>query len=276
VPRTRRAGAPIVADAVESYLGLVDAEVGGLVEGLYLEGSVALGDFRPHASDIDFVATTRVPPDAAALAGLERVHVRLRGLRPRPFFEGIHVTWDDLARDPALATAGPSTHEGLFRAVGGGDRNPVTWHTLARHGVACRGPAVADLDVWADLDVLAAWQDANLDEYWGRLLDCGAQLASTAGLFGLTRYAAAWTVTGVCRLHYTLAAGDVTSKDGAGRYALEVFPDRWHRVIGEARRIRRAEPGGSLYPTPLTRRRDVLAFGRMVVADGHRLYAERP
>jgi hypothetical protein len=37
-------------------------------------------------------------------------------------------------------------------------------------------------------------------------------------------------------------------------------------VAGEALRIRRAEPGAG-YRNPLARRREVLAFGHMVIAD---------
>lgn len=45
---------------------------------------------------------------------------------------------------------------------------------------------------------------------------------------------------GVTRLHYTLATsmGMMTSKAGAGTYALEAFPQRWHRIVWEALDIR--------------------------------------
>lgn len=79
---------PLVEDVVGTYLALVDAEASGLVEGLYLEGSVALEDFRPRASDIDFVAVTASPLHDSALAALERVHARLGEHRRRPFFDG--------------------------------------------------------------------------------------------------------------------------------------------------------------------------------------------
>jgi hypothetical protein len=36
----------VVDDVVGSYLDEVDAQVRGLIEGLYLIGSVAMGDFR--------------------------------------------------------------------------------------------------------------------------------------------------------------------------------------------------------------------------------------
>lgn len=50
-----------VSDVVDTYLRVVDEEAPGLVEGLYLVGSVALGEFRPHTSDVDFVAVTAEP-----------------------------------------------------------------------------------------------------------------------------------------------------------------------------------------------------------------------
>ena len=54
----------VVRDTVRAYLEAVDAAAPGLVGGFYLVGSVALGDFRPDSSDIDFVAVVEVPPQA--------------------------------------------------------------------------------------------------------------------------------------------------------------------------------------------------------------------
>lgn len=182
---------PSVAETVSAYLAAVDAEAPGLVEGLYLVGSVALGDFRPGASDLDYLAVTADRPGPAAVAALARAHHRLRQARPRPYFDGAYVTWADLARDPATVPAGPGSHEGRF-AADAGERGPVEWHTLARYGVAKRGPAPADLTVWADADRLAAWTDGNLDRYWGRLLDRCARLPSRGGWWSASRYAAVW------------------------------------------------------------------------------------
>ena len=59
---------PSVERLVAAYLTLVDAEVPGLVEGLYLTGSLALDEFRPGRSDVDFVAVTAAPVEAATWA----------------------------------------------------------------------------------------------------------------------------------------------------------------------------------------------------------------
>ncbi len=96
-----------VAAVVDAYLRVVQAEAPGLVEGLYLTGSVALGEFRPRTSDIDYLAVTATPPDPAAVAALARAHHRLRRLHRRPFFDGRYVTWQDLASDPRLVEPGP-------------------------------------------------------------------------------------------------------------------------------------------------------------------------
>ena len=94
----------------------------------------------------------------------------------------------------------------------------------------------------------------------------------------------------MCRLHYTLATGKIGSKEEAGDYGMRTFPERWHLALRESLRIRRADrarpdvasafsemiddlrireaaDGGSLYSTPVARRRDVLAFADMVITD---------
>jgi len=71
-----------VREIVDAYLVMGNAEAPGLVEGFYLVGSIALGDFRPHESDIDFIAVTAVRPDAATLPALRRLHART-GIRTR-------------------------------------------------------------------------------------------------------------------------------------------------------------------------------------------------
>ncbi|MGW4848342.1 aminoglycoside adenylyltransferase domain-containing protein [Nocardia brasiliensis] len=265
---------PLVAQTIDSCLALVDAEAPGLIEGLYLEGSVALDDYRPGASDIDFVAVTAAPPDRAAVAAFERVHARLRQRQPRPFFDGSYLTWADLAAGPAAAAGQPTSLEGKFRPRGT-DQTPVTWHTLAGHGVTLRGPDITELDIWTDAAALAAWQNANLDDYWARGLAAGARLASKHGLGLLTEFGTVWTVTGIARLHYTIVSGDITSKDGAGRHARQYFPDRWHRLIDEALRLRRNNSRTSLYRSPFARRRDILDFGHTMIADAHDVYSRR-
>ena len=289
---------PIIGKVVMAYLDAVDSEAPGLIEGLYLTGSTALDEFRPNTSDIDFVAITATRSDAAMLAGLARAHARLRRFCRRPAFDGLYATRADLASHPAHAEGLPYSHEGCFHASGGrGD--PVTWQTVARRGIPYRGPKPEALEIWTDVEFLATWTLNNLDVYWRRLLVRAVRFPDPWSLTAFTTYGAVWIVLGISRLHYTLATGEICSKEAAGRYAIQTFPEQWHRVLNESLRIRRADrarpdlasavteiaadlricapgQGGSLYRTALARRRDVLAFGDMIIADACCRYGKRP
>ena len=283
---------PLVARVVAAYLEEVDREVPGLVEGFYLTGSVALGEFRARTSDVDFVAVTGPPLGTTALDALARAHARLRTRLPHPHLDGMYATWVDLAQDPALRR-GPHSHEGRFHAHARGPGDPVTWHVVAKHGVAFRGPAPAEVPIWTNAAVLAAWIQNNLDTYWRRLLHCAARPVDPWFVASHMAYGAVWIVLGTSRLHFTLATGDVCSKEAAGEYALRTFGDRWHRVVRESLFIRRADRArprvgsalaevvdhlrprccggwGLHYATPFARRHDVLAFGEMVISDAER------
>ena len=81
-----------VEHATRAYLGIVDEAVPGRIEGLYLVGSIALGDFRPAQSDIDFIAVVSGAPGTDELEALARVHARLRDQVWRPDLFGVYVT----------------------------------------------------------------------------------------------------------------------------------------------------------------------------------------
>jgi hypothetical protein len=260
-----------VQPLVAAYLGRVDAEAPGLIVGLYLAGSIALYDYHPHQSDVDFVAVTEARADPVTLAALQRVHAGLDARVPRHVFEGIYLTWDDLARDPAACGPVPYVHERQFIPAGRFELSPVTWATLARHGVRVRGPRTDTLAIWDDPAVLDRWVRQNLEAYWRPWLARHSRLASRDGLASLSARATAWGALGVSRLHATLAGGEITSKYGAGLYAMRRFPPRWHHVLVEALRIRRGDRGPRIYRTPFGRRRDLLADVAMVLDDARGL-----
>ncbi|MBP0459801.1 aminoglycoside adenylyltransferase domain-containing protein [Streptomyces montanisoli] len=258
---------PLVREVAGAYLTLADAAVPGLVQGLYLTGSVALGDFPRRGGDIDFVAVSAVPPSPAQTAALKQVHARLAGHVRRPFFEGPYVTWDELAGDPADAAPGPYAHRGGLLAAVPHGRQPATWQVLARHGVTLRGPHARDLTVDTSPGELVLWARESLTRYWRPWWERGSRLLTSEGLACLGAEAATWGVLGVSRAHRALATGEAVSKTAAGRYARAAFGPEHHRVLDECLRIRGGETGGRLYTNPLTRRRDVLAFVNAAIED---------
>jgi hypothetical protein len=255
---------------VARYLALADAAAPGLVEGLYLVGSVALGDFHPRTSDVDFIAVSSAPVNEGSRQALASVHADVAAEAGGPAFDGIYVTFDELKHTP-LNTAGPVHHDGLL-TVGPGGRSPVEWATLAWHGVRVRGPDPTELAVHADATELTAWTLENLDQYWARWITQSKDPATRTAMAMLTDWGVAWGVLGVSRQHYTVATGRITSKTGAGRYAFGRFPARWRGVIEEALRCRPEPvsvpaPGRAAWP----RREQAVAFMEAAAEDCRRL-----
>lgn len=129
---------------------------------------------------------------------------------------------------------------------------PVVWHSVADHSIAVR-PAVGErragagsVQVHRDEVALRDFCRENLGSYWAGWARRGADGASRTGMALLTDWGIAWCVLGVLRLRYTIATGAITSKSGAGSWALAggVALDAGEpALVAEALRLRHvAEP----------------------------------
>jgi hypothetical protein len=219
-----------VKQVTSLFLDLVDEAAPGLVEGLYLHGSIGFGEWYAGRSDVDFVAVTADRPTTEEVGVLRDVHARVGETFLRPPLDGFHVTWADLARPSYDCPDVPCILGGDWRDQGRFDVNPVTWHELAWHGVHVRGPRLEDVDVWTDTQALQEHSHRNLQEYWAGQLELLARFPDEGAKPDLV----AWFVLGVPRLHHVLETGRLTSKDGAGRHAVATFGERWRPVVAEA------------------------------------------
>ena len=238
----------------------IDAAHPGALVGLYLVGSIALGDYRPGASDVDFIAVLN--------QGLSRddiiaLHESLQTQFSRPHFDGIYV--DTLTHDPRLMVPGFSVVDGHVRGPDREERHAVTWLTLARHGIAIRGRAPSADWVWND--VAAAQQHAreNLGSYWRRQLDWHRSQLEVPG--PLSDDMLVWAVLGVGRLHAMIAKGLLLSKGHAGEYERAIFPAH-QAIIAEAIALRLGQHPVTSFGTPVERHAAVVDFLDAVIADG--------
>lgn len=261
-----------VARSVGLFLTAVDELSPGLISGFYLVGSVALEDFHPRgagrgrlatASDIDFVAVTdrRIEPDSPEMAAVAEAHSRTVRAARRPNFDGAVVHWGDLAAGPDECPDVPCAQESRFTTSGRFGIDPVTFCELAWHGITVRGPQPGDIELWADRVALRDFTADNVRNYWRPWWERARAAHPLSLAVGLTPWFPVWAVLGVSRLHHVLATGTMTSKCGAGRYALRSFDPRWQPIIAESLHLRtRGAEGGRSYRNPLARRRDTLAF----------------
>lgn len=263
-PRTSTLWPPLeVRQVSDTYLSIVDEAAPGLVEGLYLHGSLGFGEWYAGRSDIDFVAVTSGRVDDATVALLRDVHETLGETFPSPAFDGFYVTWDDLAASPYDCPDVPCILGGGFVDEGRVDVNPVTWHELARHGETLRGPRLDDVDIWTDQQALRDYTHRNLSAYWAGQADALRRFPAEAAKPDIV----AWLVLGVSRLHHLLATDRLTSKDGAGQHAVDVFGESWRPLVVEAMAYRATGERAGLLPDEELGAQ-VIAFAEMSVREG--------
>jgi hypothetical protein len=251
-------GAAPLPAAIGTYLDLFDAEMPGVLEALYITGSLTFGDWQARRSDVDFVAVLERELSDRERSRVARVHRRLSRACPRPPLEGVYVTWEQLGCAPTKLSGLPTVtvhQRGLHDLPG----DPVTWLNLKQSGVRVRGPGRTSLPLSEDPASLRDWMLAHLAGYWSQWLDAACRptrvAASTLRSEGLV-----WSISGTARGLYTLATGALASKTDALVFVRERVDPRTQRVLDEALRLRHGDDKPSLYANRRTRRAEALRF----------------
>jgi len=238
----------------ECYLSQMDQRLPDFLSSFYVVGSIALDEFNPHFSDVDFVAVIRRPAQKDEMQTLWKIHAEVEQQYPRWKLEGMYLL------ESQLGGTGPFLvyHDGLLKTHPP-EPDPVTWWILKNHGIPLLGSDLHDLPINGDTNVLVAWTQENLNTYWkgwtrkpGRLLVL------------LTDWGIQWAALGVARQFYTIREKGIIPKRRAGDYALSAVPERWHRIIHEAIRIR-TKSGAPLYRSRLARMIAVVKFMKYIM-----------
>jgi hypothetical protein len=257
------AGIPApIGPLLNDYLRLVEGELPGLLAAVYLHGSIALGAFNPRLSDIDFIAVLARRVTEREVEALRRVHAGIASRYPQWQMEGSYLQWADLGRFEDAITPYPYYAEGKLHAQGHYEINSVTWWVLKQHGLALRGPEPRDLDFEVDFELLLAKMAQNLNSYWASFTRRDGRLSWLLSDAGIE-----WAVLGVLRQHYTFRERGITSKAGAGEYALAHMPPRWHKLIREALNLREQPEAPSLYHSHIVRAAEASSLLRYVTAN---------
>ncbi len=221
-------------DDVNAILGEVLTGVqvilGDNFVGMYLDGSLASGDFSYETSDIDFVVATARDVSAAQMAALAEMHGRIGQTDSKWAIqvEGAYI--------PLPALRRYDTHNATHPYIDRGASNlrwehlDIDWvihrYVLYNWGVALTGPPSRSLIDPVTPDELRQATADLLAYWWAPMLDDPTHL----GRDGSRTYA----VMTMCRALYTLQLGDVVSKPAAGRWALAHLDERWAALIESA------------------------------------------
>ena len=222
--------------ALERWLAVHDEVAPGLVEGLYAVGSLALDDWQPR-SDIDIVAFTADPATDDDAELLRTAHEQAQGELDRSV-DGPRLAWGDVTVAP-ISLHRPWTLDGAFRHDGDCfEINPVTWYTLAVHGVAVRGPAPSTLGVVTDVDDRRMFVRDNVGTYWRQVATTIAAAADDPERSRFDAEVTEWCVLGIARMFATYRTGRVLSKTAAGEYLVSEAPE-YRDLVDQVLAIRR-------------------------------------
>ena len=221
--------------------------------GFYLIGSAAMDGYHEERSDIDFVAVVKSPPTADEISQLAALHKKLKASFPKKVVEGLYVPADRLGNSEKRAL---TYYNGILSYSFAGV-NAVTWFTLKKHGVTISGMPADALPFIFPHRLLVEYVRENVNTYWVKWLHGARRLPSKRGLAAFTKESAQWGVLGISRMYYTLREHDVTSKEDAGRYVLDLIPAQHKPVVQDAIYLRLGK-GTSL--NPAARRKAMLCF----------------
>jgi len=233
---------PDVNAVLGDFLSRIQTILGDHFCGMYLSGSLALGDFAAHRSDIDFVVATDAEVSGDLLSSLRAMHARFNaGDSPwATEVEAAYIPRDALRRyDPADARH-PHIERGADETLDM-DEFGSDWivqrSILREHGIVLAGPDPKTLIDPVLPDDLRRAVAALMDEWWGPMRDDPAPLLRQH--IGYQAYA----VLTMCRILSTLDSGAVVSKPVAARRAQGVRGGRWAALIERALAWRKDRPG---------------------------------
>lgn len=229
---------PEVNRLLERLLRDMRSVLGHRLIGLYLDGSLATGDFD-RDSDIDFIAVTEDEVNGEVFAKLRDMHDRISRM-DSPWaiqLEGSYISRAALIRyDPECAF-----HPNIER--GPGERLKMTrhgedWiihrHILRERGIPLTGPAPNTLIDPVSPDDLRRASRNGLRNWF-------ASLPADSPKFRNGGYPS-YIVLTLCRILYTLEAGTVVSKADAAEWAKQALGRRWAKLIERAWKARHNPP----------------------------------
>ena len=218
-------------DAVlAELLAGVRGALGPQLVGAYLDGSLAIGDFSEHSSDVDVLVVTESTLSDEVIAALGTMHARLVTGTSK-WARELEVSY--IPRR-ALRRFDPddNCHPHIERlsdqlVTEAHDRDWVIHRYVVReHGVALVGPNPRTLIDPVDAEDLRHAVVSLLHGWWMPAPTCRRWLDNP--------FYRSYAVLTMCRMRYTLQHGAVVSKPSAARWAQTALDAWWTPLIEAA------------------------------------------
>jgi hypothetical protein len=229
---THPTGYPTPYDDVNTILHLLLAKLqailGPQLIGLYLYGSLSLGDFDPASSDIDFIAATTQDLSAETLEQLRAMHadIAASGLPYSDHLEGSYIPSTALRRYDPHNSRHPSIGvDWPFQVQEHNHNWIIEYHIVREHSVIVWGPSPQTLIDPVPPQALRESVCKHLKSQWQWRIDDLEWLRP--------RSYQAFAILTLCRALYTLHHGTACSKPQAASWAQATYP-HWKPIIERA------------------------------------------
>lgn len=204
-------------------------ELGEQLLAVLVFGSLALGDFNPHTSDVDIVVVTHTALSEVELERLSAMHRRIfqSGLALADQLECSYIPRAELWRHVPERAFFPHVDRG--EAVLSIQQHHSDWviqrYSLHEFGFSVFGPSPAELV--ASVTSQELHQAVRDLRWWWELQLVDTSRVEQAGY-------QVYSVLSMCRILYTLQTGTITSKPAAARWGLGALPERFHTLVQDA------------------------------------------
>jgi hypothetical protein len=209
---------------LKRLLSSMQSTLGDQFMGLYLGGSLALGDFNPHRSDIDFVAVTFDELAREEVTALQAMHTRLRdaGTKWARKLDGSYVPQQIFRHWTAGHPPCPFVEGDEFTVTQQGSAL-VQRHIIHQHGVAVAGPHPHEILDPVRAEELQRALHEMLEISWRPLLEDPAWVRQSQ--------MQPFAILTMCRTLYTLEHGFIASKPVAARWFKQAIGGQWTELI---------------------------------------------
>jgi len=234
---------PAVNATLEALLKGAREALADQFVGLYLYGSLAVGDFVPDRSDIDFVVVTEGSLPQPMAEALREMHETLwaDGSYWAQRLEGAYIPKAELRRHSPDYPPRPTVNEGHFYLAG----EDADWvfhrYVLREHETIVAGPSIRALIDPIGSEGLREAARTLLQQWWQPMLHNPKRLNKP----GYAPYA----VLSLCRVLYTLEHGALVSKTQAAKWAESALDPQWQDLIQWVLGWRSSWPSGRVDET---------------------------
>ena len=264
-----------VKEIVNEHIKMIESRLPNFLESYYIIGSVVLGAFDYGKSDLDFVAVVARKITESDINIFKKIHGDMQKKFRNTILDGMYLLKNDIDSLNKFEISCLRFNDGKYKGFRTFDRNSVVAFELKKYGITIRGQEIENLKYTVDFDILISKMMDNLNTYW-------LKWANTYRKFPSIKYIALlvspkvieWGVLGVSRLYYTFKEKGITSKVGAGEYALQTVPQMWHKIINEAMRLRK-DIKKSYYNSIFERRKDALGYIDYIIQESNGLFDKK-